>query len=128
MVWIRGRVNSVRAKGNSCFVVIRSGSFYTVQGLHFKDKENVDISKSMIKFIGNIQLESIVDIYGVVANANVKSCSQDNVELQIRKMFVLSRAPTVLPFCTRTPADRRMKLMPLNHKRDLSLVSRKMLG
>lgn len=97
-VWIRGRVNSVRAKGNSCFVVIRAGSFYTVQALHFKDKENADLSKSMIKYIGNIQLESIVDICGVVASANVKSCSQDNVELQIRKMFVLSRAPTVLPF------------------------------
>ena len=98
MVWIRGRVTSVRAKGNSCFVVIRAGSFYTVQALHFKDKENADVSKSMIKYIGNIQLESIVDVCGVVAGANVKSCSQDNVELQIRKMFVVSRAPTVLPF------------------------------
>ena len=97
-VWIRGRVTSVRAKGNSCFIVIRSGSFYTVQALHFKDKENAEVSKSMIKYIENIQLESIVDVRGVVASANVKSCSQDNVELQIQKVFVVSRAPPVLPF------------------------------
>ena len=48
LVWIRGRLSNVRAKGNSCFTVIRSNSFYTVQALHFKDKEQADLSKSMI--------------------------------------------------------------------------------
>lgn len=65
LVWIRGRVNTVRAKGNTCFLVIRSQSFYTIQVCHFKDKENPEISKQLIKFVGNqITLESIVDILG----------------------------------------------------------------
>jgi len=98
IVWIRGRVTSVRAKGNACFMVIRSNAFYTIQALHFKDKTNPDPSKAMIKFVGNIPLESIVDIQGVIANAEVKSCSQNNVELQIRKIFTVSRAPVTLPF------------------------------
>lgn len=98
LVWIRGRLSNVRAKGNSCFTVIRSNSFYTVQALHFKDKEQADLSKSMIKFIGNTPLESIVDICGTVASGNVKSASQSNVEIQINKFFVVSKSETVLPF------------------------------
>eukprot|EP01041_Mallomonas_annulata_P009105 gene9104-18867_t len=90
-VWIRGRVSSVRAKGNACFMVIRSDAFYTIQGLHFKDKTNPDISKSMIKYVGSIPVESIVDIVGKVVTADVKSCSQNNVEIQIEKVFVVSR-------------------------------------
>jgi len=97
-VWLRGRINSVRAKGNACFLVIRSNSFYTVQALHFKDKENPDVSKRLIKFAASISLESIVDIFGVVASADVKSCSQNNVEVQIKKLYVVSRTPAALPF------------------------------
>ena len=98
IVWIRGRVNSVRAKGNACFTVIRSEAFYTVQACHFKDKANPEASKSLIKFVGAVPLESIVDIMGKVVSADVRSCSQDNVEIQILKMFVVSRAPVLMPF------------------------------
>lgn len=52
----------------------------------------------MIKFVGSLPLESVVDIQGVVAAADVKSCSQNNVEIQIQKVFAVSRAPAVLPF------------------------------
>jgi aspartyl/asparaginyl-tRNA synthetase len=98
IVWIRGRVSSVRAKGNACFMVLRSGSFNTVQACHFKDKENPEISKKLIKYTGSLPLESIVDIMGVVVAADVKSCSVSNVELQIRRIYTISRAPVVLPF------------------------------
>ena len=97
-VWIRGRVSSVRGKGNACFMVIRSGSFYTVQACHFKDKENAIESKALIKFVQGIALESIVDIEGVISEADVKSCSQKNVEIKIQKIFTVSRAPSTLPF------------------------------
>jgi aspartyl/asparaginyl-tRNA synthetase len=97
LVHIRGRVSSVRAKGNACFMVLRS-TFYTVQACHFKDKENPDDSKSLIKFVGNMPLESIVDIVGVLVEAKVNSCSQDNAEIQILKCYTVSRAPVVLPF------------------------------
>ena len=90
VVWIRGRVSSVRAKGNACFMVLRSGTFHTVQACHFKDKENPDESKKMIKYVGSLTLESIVDIMGVVVAADVKSCSVSNVELQIKRIYAVS--------------------------------------
>ena len=39
-VWLRGRLNSIRVKGGSCFLVVRQNSFDTIQACFFKDKEN----------------------------------------------------------------------------------------
>jgi hypothetical protein len=61
-VWVRGRISSLRAKGNACFLVIRSEGMFTVQALHFKDKEDPEPSKALIKFIRDLPLESVVDI------------------------------------------------------------------
>eukprot|EP00602_Paraphysomonas_sp_CaronLab_P011180 CAMPEP_0185041882 /NCGR_PEP_ID=MMETSP1103-20130426/41734_1 /TAXON_ID=36769 /ORGANISM="Paraphysomonas bandaiensis, Strain Caron Lab Isolate" /LENGTH=514 /DNA_ID=CAMNT_0027581811 /DNA_START=100 /DNA_END=1645 /DNA_ORIENTATION=- len=97
-IWIRGRVASVRGKGNACFLVVRSKAQYTIQVCHFKGKTDASISKSMIKFANNIQLESIVDIYGKVVAADVHSCTQNSVEIAMEKIYVVSRAPTKLPF------------------------------
>jgi hypothetical protein len=96
-VWIRGRVNAKRVKGNICFLTIRS-SLHTVQTCFFNIKELKEPSKEMIKYIDSLPLESVVDIYGTVAPAAVKSCTQHDVELQIKKVFAVSRAPVVLPF------------------------------
>ena len=97
-VWLRGRVSNIRAKGNACFIILRSGSFYTIQACHFKDKEYPEESKGLIKYAAGLALESIVDIMGTVTAADVKSCSQNNVEIQIQKLFTVSRAPVLLPF------------------------------
>ena len=97
-VWIRARVANVRAKGNACFVVLRSNAFYTIQACHFKEKTNPEESKKLMSFVAGISEESIVDVLGEVAKADVKSCTQHNVEIYIRKIFVVSRAPAVLPF------------------------------
>ncbi len=45
-VWVRGRVDSVRAKGKLCFLVLRRG-FSTVQALLY---QNEKISKDMLKY------------------------------------------------------------------------------
>ena len=86
VVWIRGRVSSVRAKGGAVFVVLRSGSFYTLQVCHFKDKNDPDESKKMIKYAAALPCESIVDIMGTVTLADVKSCSVSNMEIHIKKV------------------------------------------
>mmetsp|Transcript_7911 Transcript_7911/g.13339 ORF Transcript_7911/g.13339 Transcript_7911/m.13339 type:complete len:516 (+) Transcript_7911:51-1598(+) len=96
-VWLRGRISSVRQKGNVCFAVLRSKSFFTLQLCHFRDKSDI-LSKDLIKYVGDIPLESIVDVYGRVQSATVKSCTKQNVEISIQKIFVVSRAPVVLPF------------------------------
>jgi len=119
LVWLRGRVSSVRAKGNSCFIVIRSDSFYTVQACHFKepsgDKEQEEASKAMLKFVSNIALESIVDVCGVVVPANVKSCTQATVEIQIRKIYAVSRARMVLPFLLEDAARSSAEIAAAAH-------------
>lgn len=126
-VWIRGRVNNIRAKGNGCFLVIRGGSFYTVQACHFRDKSQVENSKQLIKFVGNLTLESIVDIYGEVVTANVKSCSQKSVEIFVNKIFTVSRAPTLLPFLLEDAGRSQAEIDATeNSERPLTGVSQEM--
>lgn len=98
-VWLRGRVANVRAKGNSCFVVLRQDTFDTVQACMFKDKENPEESKRMLKWLGGLTDESIIDLQGevVTAEQEVLSCSASKVEISITKCYVVTRAG-VLPF------------------------------
>eukprot|EP00904_Undaria_pinnatifida_P002120 jgi/Undpi1/11909/HiC_scaffold_4.g01608.m1 len=97
-VWIRGRVHQVRGKGGSAFLVVRQDTVSTVQAVHFKDKANPEDSTRMIKFVGSLPLESVVDVKGVLVEANVKSCTQNKVEIKIERVYVVSRASVFLPF------------------------------
>ncbi len=98
VVWVRGRVANIRAKGNSCFIVLRQGPFDTMQACYFKDKADPENSKALLKFMGSITSESVVDIQGTLAPAQVKSCSVNDVELAIHKVYVVSAAEPILPF------------------------------
>lgn len=49
-VWVRARVQNVRFKGNSCFLVLRQGAA-TVQATLFKAP---NVSKSMLRFCGDL--------------------------------------------------------------------------
>ncbi|KAK2116408.1 Aspartate--tRNA ligase, cytoplasmic [Saguinus oedipus] len=56
-------------------------------------------SKQMVKFAANINKESIVDVEGVVRKVNQKigSCTQQDVELHIQKVYMISLAEPRLP-------------------------------
>uniref|UniRef100_A0A7S1UCM0 aspartate--tRNA ligase n=1 Tax=Phaeomonas parva TaxID=124430 RepID=A0A7S1UCM0_9STRA len=97
-VWIRARLQNVRAKGGSAFLVLRQGAFNTLQALFFKDKEQPEMSKRMLKYLGGLSAESVVDIYGELVSADVKSCSINSLELSIEKAFMVSAADAMLPF------------------------------
>ena len=99
-IWVRGRLSSIRVKGGSCFLVIRQDASCSLQACYFKDKENPDLSKDMIKYLKTLTVESIVDLEGVVVNANspIKSCSVSHLELQIQRIHSVSKAEAVLPF------------------------------
>jgi len=93
-VWLRGRVDTNRAKGKMCFIVLRRGVF-SVQICLF---EGTDISKAFVQYASKIPVESIVDVYGEVRAVNQPTkCSQSNVEVAIEKLFVVSAADA-LPF------------------------------
>lgn len=98
-IWVRARVATVRVKGKSTFVVLRHNSFYTLQACKFKDKEDGGESATAIaKFFKTLPLESLVDVRGILVEANVSSCTQANVELQMQRAYCVSRSVQPLPF------------------------------
>ncbi|XP_041057219.1 aspartate--tRNA ligase, cytoplasmic [Carcharodon carcharias] len=95
VVWLRSRVHTSRAKGKQCFLVLRQRQF-NVQGLVAVGDH---VSKQMVKFAANISKESIVDVEGIVRKVEqkIESCSQQDVELHIEKIYVISAAEPRLP-------------------------------
>ena len=97
-VWLRGRLNSIRPKGGSCFLVLRQDSFHTVQACYFKEKEEPERSKKMMKYLKSLTLESIVDVEGTLVEADVKSCSIKTLEVKLNRIHCVSPADVHLPF------------------------------
>lgn len=94
-IWVRGRVHTSRGKGKQCFLVIRHQSA-TIQAVVCV---NENVSKPMVKFVAGIAKESIVDVECEVslAPSPIESCTQKTVELQVKKVFVVSPAEPRLP-------------------------------
>uniref|UniRef100_A0A8B9BQT7 Aspartate--tRNA ligase, cytoplasmic n=1 Tax=Anser brachyrhynchus TaxID=132585 RepID=A0A8B9BQT7_9AVES len=95
VVWVRGRIHTSRAKGKQCFLVLRQQQF-NIQALVAVGQH---ASKQMVKFAANINKESIVDVEGVVRKAHQKigGCTQQDVELHVQKIYVISLAEPRLP-------------------------------
>ncbi|KHJ48459.1 aspartate--tRNA ligase, partial [Trichuris suis] len=94
-IWLRGRLHTSRAKGKTCFVVVRQ-QHHTVQTVLFVGDS---ISKDMLKFVSSVPRESIIDIYGEVKSVTdpITSCSIQNVEVHVEKFFVVNTAAPRLP-------------------------------
>eukprot|EP00871_Galdieria_phlegrea_P003714 jgi/Galph1/4343/GphlegSOOS_G3011.1 len=93
-LWIRARVHTIRPKGRSCFLVLRQLQ-YTVQALV---GESEKVSRAMVKWIAKeVVEECLVDIYGTVVAADVKSCSQNDVEVHLSKLYIVSKVKSRLP-------------------------------
>lgn len=97
-IWVRGRVSSIRIKGNACFLILRSNTSLTLQICHFTNSQTIFKSKEMIQFISRIPLESIVAVYGQVFSGHIYSCTLQNIELHFQQLFVISRCILTLPF------------------------------
>ncbi|XP_075566689.1 aspartate--tRNA ligase, cytoplasmic isoform X1 [Pelecanus crispus] len=95
VVWVRGRIHTSRAKGKQCFLVLRQQQF-NIQALVAVGQH---ASKQMVKFAANINKESIVDVEGVVRKAHQKigGCTQQDVELHVQRIYVVSLAEPRLP-------------------------------
>jgi len=97
-IWLRGRLQSIRVKGGSCFLVLRQDSFHTVQATFFKNKDDPETSQKMIKYLKSLTAESIIDIEGTLVEADVRSCSVRDAELAINRIHSVAKADPVLPF------------------------------
>ncbi|XP_075165675.1 aspartyl-tRNA synthetase [Haematobia irritans] len=94
-VWVRGRVHTCRAKGKQCFLILRQHSSTVQCILAVGD----NVSKQMVKFAGNLNKESIIDIeaQAVSVPSKIESCTEQNLELSIKQLFVVSQAKAQLP-------------------------------
>lgn len=94
-VWVRGRLHTCRAKGKQCFFVMRQQK-WTVQVIAVQGDV---ISKQMLKFVAGISCESIIDVLGTVTSTDTKitSCSQQDVELHLDQVWVVSASEPRLP-------------------------------
>uniref|UniRef100_A0A7E4UTF2 Aspartate--tRNA ligase, cytoplasmic n=1 Tax=Panagrellus redivivus TaxID=6233 RepID=A0A7E4UTF2_PANRE len=94
-VWLRGRLHTSRVKGKTGFIVLRQ-QISTVQGTVFVGEA---ISKQFLKFVEKISKESIIDVYGLVKKVDQKiaSCSQQDIEVAVQQVFVVSAAAQRLP-------------------------------
>uniref|UniRef100_A0A452I8Z2 Aspartate--tRNA ligase, cytoplasmic n=1 Tax=Gopherus agassizii TaxID=38772 RepID=A0A452I8Z2_9SAUR len=95
VVWVRGRIHTSRAKGKQCFLVLRQQQF-NVQALVAVGDH---ASKQMVKFAANVNKESIVDVEGIVRKVHQKigGCTQQDVELHVQRIYVISLAEPRLP-------------------------------
>ncbi|EDO42231.1 predicted protein [Nematostella vectensis] len=94
-VLVRARIHTSRATGKQCFMTLRDRQ-YTVQALCAASDV---VSKHMVKFAAGINRESIIDVEGEVKAAaqKIKSCSQQDVEILVDKLFVISLSEPRLP-------------------------------
>merc|ERR1712168_323326 len=76
-VLIRARLHTSRGKGKQAFFVLRNRADTVQCVISAGDK----VSKQMIKFVCNINKESIIDVEGkvVVAGQKVESCTVQDV-------------------------------------------------
>mmetsp|Transcript_4402 Transcript_4402/g.5432 ORF Transcript_4402/g.5432 Transcript_4402/m.5432 type:complete len:610 (-) Transcript_4402:861-2690(-) len=89
-VWVRGYAHTVRGQSKFAFIVLRQ-TLYTVQC--------VVNDKAAAKWAGKIPSESVIDIEGTVVKLDKPTkATQQDVEIQISKIFVVSRSTTQLPF------------------------------
>jgi len=94
-VWVRGRLHTSRAKGKQCFFVMRQQQF-TIQAVIAVGDQT---SRQMVKYIAGISKESIIDVLASVqaTPSKVESCSQQDVELHIKQLWIVSEAEPRLP-------------------------------
>lgn len=95
-VLVRGHLQTARVVGKGVFVLVRS-SLYSVQGVCF---EGSDISPAMVKYIGNLPSESVVDMKGTITVPvqPIDSATQKMVEVQITSFHCVCKAKSALPF------------------------------
>jgi len=90
--FVRARVHNSRNKGNFTFLVLRYQTI-TLQAIGMKKTLGDDIFKDLL----NVSNESVIDCYGTLQLAKVKTCSYHDFELVIDKYELISKA-NELPF------------------------------
>ncbi|CAD5110847.1 DgyrCDS208 [Dimorphilus gyrociliatus] len=94
-IWLRARLHNSRATGKQCFMVLRQKHF-TLQALLFV---NENVSSQMVKFGKHVNKEALIDVYGQVMAVpeKIEGCTQKDVELHLRQVWVIHPSEPTLP-------------------------------
>jgi len=97
-VWIRARLHNSRAQGSAMVFITLRESQFTCQALLLADIEK-GVSKQMLKYAASLSKESIIDIHADVVKSptKIEGCTQKNVELKVKQLFVVSKSLPILP-------------------------------
>lgn len=92
---MRTRVHNRRGAGKLCFLVLRQ-QYHTVQAVVSVSDA---VSKQMVRYASDLHLESVVDVTGVISAApeKITGCTQQDIEIQVTKIFCVSKAMPQLP-------------------------------
>ncbi|CAI5756148.1 unnamed protein product [Candida verbasci] len=100
-VLFRARIHKTRQQGvTMVFLTLRQQSdLIQVLLKSNKETDSSAISKQMVKWTGSINLESIVLVEGIVSKVEepVKSCTVQDVEIKIEKIYTIQETPEQLP-------------------------------
>lgn len=100
--WIRGRIHTIRHKGNMCFIVLRDG-LHSIQAIankkNLKQLDESDSSLNSFKELTKLTNETVVDLFGKIRPTPfpVKFTSYSNIEFDIERWVPVSRAEQI-PF------------------------------
>lgn len=91
---LRGRLHKIRSQAKIIFLVLRQ-ELLTVQCVMIKSNYSTDF----IDQVNEITKESIVDVSGLVKEAKpiVKSCTVQNLELELKNITIISLCCPTLP-------------------------------
>uniref|UniRef100_A0A7S3E9Z8 Aspartyl-tRNA synthetase n=1 Tax=Rhodosorus marinus TaxID=101924 RepID=A0A7S3E9Z8_9RHOD len=94
-LWIRARLHNVRAVAKNAFLILRQKTSSAQAVLSPSDT----IPREMIKWaLKNITTESVIDVQGQIVESEVKSCTQNTIEIAVQRLYVVSKAAQPLPF------------------------------
>jgi nondiscriminating aspartyl-tRNA synthetase len=119
-VWIRADLHQTRCKGKQAFFVLRQER-QTIQAI-LRVAEGTPVTKEEILEVSGIPKESIVDVYGYVKESpkRIEGCTQKNLELELSKVVVISKAdarnPALIEDLSRSEAEIAAELEKLKLK------------
>lgn len=93
-VRVRARIYKIRVQAQIIFLILRQEN-ETIQCVYLKNTHNEN--DDLLNIIINTPRESVVEITGTVKKSNIKSCSIQDVEIDIISVVVISLSQLQLP-------------------------------
>lgn len=99
-VTIRTRVQTTRSQAASTCFLILGDTFHTIQAVA-AEGGGQGVSRQMVKWCKKLNSGSLVQVTGLVKEAELKSVTIKNFELHVKSIYLISEAEEKLPIHTK---------------------------